>query len=91
MGATNIRLRLSEAAEVDPDMMVSIRGEEDLKAERALANGSSKDSEITTARMKAKDAAQYCLLCAKCEKSCPVKLPIMNIIEDLRANGKFKR
>jgi Fe-S oxidoreductase len=91
LAAANIRLRLNEAAERDPEMMVTIKGKGNMKAGQALSRGISLDTEVTTFRMKAKDAAQYCLLCGVCEKDCPIKLPIMDIIEDLRNNGKFNR
>jgi Fe-S oxidoreductase len=91
LAAANIRLRLREAVERDPDMIVTIRGKDNMRAGKALADGISKDAEVMTFRMKAKDAAHYCLLCAACEKNCPVKLPIMDIIEDLRDDGKFNR
>ena len=91
MAARNIRLRLGEAVELDPEMVVTIKGKENMKAGQALARGINRDAEVTTFRMKAKDAAQYCLLCGACEKDCPIKLPLMDIIEDLRNDGKFHR
>ncbi|MDD5205219.1 MAG: 4Fe-4S dicluster domain-containing protein, partial [Desulfobacterales bacterium] len=86
--ANSIRLRLGEAFEVDPGMIVRNQGWEST-AREALERRTSPESEVIVSRMKAKDAAKYCPLCGNCEKPCPVKLPIMKIIEDLRDDGEF--
>ena len=44
---------------------------------------------VSTYEMRAKDAAFYCPLCAKCEPPCPVGLPITEIIRDLKNNSVF--
>lgn len=86
--ANSIRLRLGEAFEVDPGMIVRHQGWRST-AREALGRRIDPESEVTVSSMKAKDAAKYCPLCGNCEKPCPVKLPIMQIIEDLRDDGEF--
>lgn len=87
----NIRLRLEEAARRDPEMILVLPGGTRTTAGEAIAAGTARDLEVTTIKMKARDVAQYCLLCGNCEKDCSVNLPIMTIIEDLRDDGKFNR
>jgi len=86
--ASSIRLRLGEAAELDPRLSLKV-DESEMTVQTALAKGISPDSEVTVLRMRAKDAAKFCPLCGNCEKPCPVALPIMKIIEDLKDDGKF--
>jgi len=88
--ATNVRLRLGEAVDLDPAIVLSIGGSK-VTAHQALAQGVSRNTEVTVFKMKVKHAAQYCPLCGNCEKPCPINLPIMDIIEDLRDDGTFNR
>jgi len=88
--AKKLRLTLEEALDVDPEMILTI-GARSVKARDAVIDGLNPDTEVIVHKMKARDAAHYCPLCGNCEKDCPIDLPIMEIIEDLRDDGKFNR
>jgi Fe-S oxidoreductase len=88
--AGNLRLKLSEAAAVDPAMVVVLGGKRE-KASAAVSRGWDPDREVTVHTIRVKDVAKYCFLCGNCDKACPIKLPIGKIIRELRDNGKFKR
>lgn len=90
MYATKLRISLEEALQVDPGMIINHRGKQ-LSAQRALSElGLSPKTEVRVYKMRAKDAAQYDLLCGNCQKTCPINLPIEEIIRDLRKNGRFE-
>ena len=62
-----------------------------MTARKALLGlGLSAETEIRVHKMKAKDAAKYDLLCGNCQKTCPINLPIEDIIRDLREDGSFE-
>jgi Fe-S oxidoreductase len=86
--ASSIRLSLGEAVQLDPEMVLTAEG---LRCTAKDALGKKKDPELEVMafNMKAKDAARLCPLCGNCEKPCPIGLPIMKIIEDLRDDGEF--
>jgi L-lactate utilization protein LutB len=88
IGASNIRLRVGEAFDLDPQMELKIGGGE-ITAAKALEHGVARSKEVVTSKMRAKDAAKYCPLCGNCAKKCPIKLPVLKIIEDLKDDGKF--
>ena len=88
INASNVRLRVGEAFDLDPQMALQIDGREVTAAE-ALEQNVARTKEVVTSKMKAKDAAKYCPLCGNCAKKCPINLPVLKIIEDLRDGGKF--
>jgi len=87
--ASNIRIHLNQAIEIDPDMQVRFRNQPVVKAKTALAQGIEPEAEVTVLKMHAKDAASFCPLCGNCNKACPITLPLMKIIEDLKDDGEF--
>jgi len=90
MYATNIRISLDEANTVDPEMLINYKGNL-MTARKALFGlGLSAETEIRVHKMKAKDAAKYDLLCGNCQATCPINLPIEDIIRDLREDGGFE-
>lgn len=90
MYATNIRISLDEANKVDPEMLINYQ-ENFMTAHKALFGlGLSAETEIRVHKMRAKDAAKYDLLCGNCQKTCPINLPIEDIIRDLREDGSFE-
>jgi L-lactate utilization protein LutB len=91
MAVSNVRMKLGEAARLDPEMVIATSDGAQMTAEGAIAVGMLSDMEIMSVKMKAQDAARYCLLCGNCEKDCPVNLTLMNIIKDLKDDGKFNR
>ena len=88
ISATNIRLRVGEGFDIDPQMVLKVGGIE-ITAAKALEHGVARTEEAVTSKMKARDAARFCPLCGNCTKKCPIKLPLLKIIEDLRDDGKF--
>jgi L-lactate utilization protein LutB len=88
IGAANIRIRVGEALDLDPQMVLRVDGRE-ITAADAVSQGVERNREVRTSRMKARDAARYCPLCGNCEKKCPINLPSLKIIEDLRDDGQF--
>jgi len=90
MYATKVRISLEEAYQVDPGMIINHRGRL-LTSQKALTEaGLSPKTEVRVYKMRAKDAAKYDLLCGNCQKTCPINLPIEEIIRDLRKNGRFE-
>lgn len=88
--ATNIKMRLSDAARIDTAMEIIVNGEKTTSA-RALGEGRvDTDTEIVSYRMKAHDAAAFCLDCGSCERACPLSLPISVIARDLKNDGAFR-
>ena len=63
------------------------RAEEEL--EKLIDEG--KDAVLTDVyEMRAKDSAFYDPLCARCETTCPVDLPITKFIRDIKADEKYR-
>jgi ferredoxin len=90
MYATKVRISLEEALQVDPGMIINHRGRL-LTAQKALFElVLPRKTEVRVYKMRAKDAAKYDLLCGNCQKTCPINLPIEEIIRDLRKNGRFE-
>ncbi|MBW1735265.1 MAG: 4Fe-4S dicluster domain-containing protein [Deltaproteobacteria bacterium] len=91
VAATNVRLKLKEAFDLDPGMVLRTKNGTTITAARALDEGMGEDREVTVEKMKVKHAARYCVLCGNCEKVCPLNLKVMDIIMELRDDGKFNR
>ena len=69
------------------DPMQIDRAEEEL--DKLIGEG--KDAVLTDIyEMRAKDAAFYDPLCARCEPACPVALPITKYIRDVKADEKYR-
>ena len=84
MQAVNVKLLPHEARMLDPDMPVATADGRRMKA-GALAKGSqAADEEVYVLKMRASLAAKYCILCGNCEKVCPIRLPVLDVIKDLR-------
>ncbi len=82
--ATNVRLRLSKAADIDPDMIVVAEGRK-VTARAALSElHISPAAEVPTYQVRARDAARFCVLCGACERSCVLGLPLLRAIGQLR-------
>ncbi len=81
---TNFRIHAGEAEKMDPDMIIQWNGE-NISVSSALSRGLVNiDTEVMTFKMRAKDAAAICIECAACERVCPVKLPILDVIRGLK-------
>lgn len=89
MFATNIGISLKEAAEVDPEMTINHNGTIATARKALFELELPEETEIRVHKMKARDAAAYDLLCSNCQKTCPIDLPIEDIIRDLREDGMF--
>ena len=82
--ASNIRLNAAEALARDPGMVITVKGRH-ITIRQAVESGAiTTCDEVMSYRMRARDAAHYCVLCAACEKVCPLSLPLLWIIRDLR-------
>lgn len=91
IAATNVRMRLGEAYNLDPQMLLRRKDGRTETVRQMLCRGVMHDREITAYKMKVKDAARFCLLCGSCDKACPIKLPVISIVKDLQDDGKFNR
>ncbi|MEN6438798.1 MAG: hypothetical protein ABFD97_09460 [Syntrophobacter sp.] len=82
--ATNVRLRLSKAAAIDPNMVIVTDGGK--VTARAALNELRIDpaTEIVTYQVQARNAAQFCVRCGACERSCVLGLPLLRAINQLR-------
>lgn len=62
---------------------------QNLRLKKSLLDG--KDVILTdTYELRAKDSAFYDPLCARCETTCPVDLPITKFIRDVKADEKYR-
>lgn len=87
--ATNIRMSLQKAYDMDPAMTL-IAGNDIVTAREAIKKrGIPPQTEIITYRMRARDAAKFCLDCGACDKACTIKLPISSIFQYLKKHNKF--
>ena len=91
VNAYNIRLRLSEALAKDPHMILRFHDGRKMTAQKAYEVDMAFETEALVVRMRDKDAATYCFLCGNCEKRCPIDLPILTLIKDLKDDGIFNR
>jgi hypothetical protein len=86
MYTTNVRLPLATAAAMDPSMLVTV-GERHVTALAALnLLHIAPQKEVTTYKVQARHAAQFCLRCGACERQCVLGLPLMRMIEKLRSS-----
>jgi heterodisulfide reductase subunit C len=82
---TNVRLRLSKAAAIDPNMVITVAGKK-VAAHVALNElHVAPDTEVVTYRVQARNAARFCIQCGACERSCVLGLPLLREIDQLRA------
>lgn len=78
--ATNVRLKLSQAAAIDPNMVI-VTGGKTATAYAALHEmHRSPASEVTTYQVQARDAARFCIRCGACERYCVLGLPLLRAI-----------
>jgi L-lactate utilization protein LutB len=87
MTAGNLQLTLKEAYETDPEMVVEIKG--DMMTSREAIERYPDKTVVEVRKLRAKDAAKYDPLEGACEPLCPIKLPITDIIRDLKDDGEF--
>jgi ferredoxin len=81
---TNVRLRLARAVAIDPDMIIMV-GNHKVAAHVALDElHVAPDTEVVTYRVQARNAAQFCIQCGACERSCVLGLPLLREINQLR-------
>jgi len=80
-----ITQKIKEVEKKDPMRIEAAKKElEKLRSE-------GKDAVITDIyEMRAKDAAFYDPLCARCEPACPVDLPVTKYIRDVKADEKYR-
>jgi len=87
MDAQNLQLRLDAAYETDPNMVVEIEGNT-MTAEEAHKKYPG-NMIVYVRKLRVKDAAKFDPLDGACETTCPIDLPITNIIRDLKEDGVF--
>jgi len=82
----NLRIKAKDACTIDSSMMVTYNSS-DYKLSEALKRGVFKEEDfIFTKKMKAKDAAKFCIKCRACTKICPFNLPIIEVVNELSAH-----
>ncbi|MEN6436952.1 MAG: hypothetical protein ABFD97_00035 [Syntrophobacter sp.] len=82
--ATNVKLQLSKAAAIDPDMIVTAAGKK-VSARAALDElHISPATEVVTYQVQARHAAGFCFRCGACERACVLGLPLLREISQLR-------
>ncbi|CCK79458.1 MULTISPECIES: hypothetical protein [Desulfobacula] len=89
VSATNIRMKLGKALDIDPNMTLILPDKSLVTAQTLSLTQKDLDYEVTTHKIKVKDAATFCPLCGNCDRVCPINLPVLKIIEDLKDDGKF--
>ena len=89
MSAKNLQLTLKEAYETDREMIVEIDGEQ-MSADEAYNNKEfNQDTVVWARKLRVKDAAKFDPLCGFCDGMCPIKLPLTEVIRDLKSDGVF--
>lgn len=82
--ATNVRLRLSKAAIIDPNMVIMVANKK-VTAHVALNElHVAPNTEVVTYQVQARNAAQFCIRCGACERACVLGLPLLREINQLR-------
>ncbi|MGO9315955.1 MAG: hypothetical protein ACLQBD_31390 [Syntrophobacteraceae bacterium] len=82
--ATNVRLRLSKADAIDPNMVIMVANKK-VTAHAALNElHIAPNTEVVTYQVQARNAAQFCIRCGACERSCVLGLPLLREINQLR-------
>jgi ferredoxin len=82
--ATNVRLRLSKAAAIDPNMIITVDGRK-VAAYAALHElHIAPETEVFTYQVQARNAARFCIRCGACERFCVLGLPLLREINQLR-------
>jgi L-lactate utilization protein LutB len=94
----NMKVIIGVVKERDPitDEIIEVEKRDPMRINKAkeeldklIAEG--KDAELTDIyEMRAKDAAFYDPLCARCEPVCPVDLPVTKYIRDVKADEKYR-
>ena len=85
--ANNIRIKANDALVVDSNMIIKFK-KQDFKLNEALKESLlTKDDIILTNKLRAKDAAKFCIKCKACSKICPFNLPITEVIKELEKNN----
>lgn len=87
------KITLQKLYDMDKSMKVKVLNgdkEENITVEEAVERNFTDNELIEIYEMRAKDAAFFDPLCAKCLPLCPVNLPITDVIMDLKAEGKFR-
>jgi len=80
---TNVRLQLSKAVEIDPDMMVAAAGKK-VPAHVALDElHIAPGTEVVTYQVQARHAARFCVRCGACERACVLGLRLLREIDQL--------
>jgi ferredoxin len=81
---TNVRLALSKAAAIDPNMVIMVANRK-VAAHVALNElHIAPNTEVITYQVQARNAAQFCIRCGACERSCVLGLPLLREINQLR-------
>ena len=83
MQAVNVKLLPLEARMLDTSMPLATADGRRFKA-GALPADLPADRELYVLKMKAALAAKYCILCGNCEKVCPIRLPVLDVIKNFR-------
>ena len=85
--ANNIRIKVNDALVVDSNMIIKFK-KQDFKLNEALKESLlTKDDIILTNKLRAKDAAKFCIKCKACSKICPFNLPITEVVKELEKNN----
>ena len=71
----------------DSNMIIKFK-KQDFKLNEALKESLlTKDDIILTNKLRAKDAAKFCIKCKACSKICPFNLPITEVVKELEKNN----
>ena len=84
--ANNIRIRANDALAVDSNMIIKFKVHELNLNEALKGNLLTKDDVILTDKLRARDAAKFCIKCNACSKICPFNLPITEVVKELEKN-----
>lgn len=80
----NVNLSANQAIKIDRYMPVTFQDNTYILSD-AMSDGIITNSDvITTRKLKAKDAAVFCIKCKACIKACPFSLPIIEVVDELR-------
>ena len=86
ISVTNVRLSAKDALAVDENMIVTYKSHQYRLSEAIKRDVIKPDDIVLTHKLRASDAAKFCIKCRACQKICPLELPIIEVINELAAN-----
>lgn len=86
IAVNNLRMKASDAADLDSNMNITFNKKELSLSEAFAKKMVTREDIIFTSKLRAKDAAKFCIKCKSCSNLCPLNLPIVEVVKKLEKN-----